>query len=269
MTRRLALLFLLGALAAASGCGSPDFSYFESITSGPNPGATLILIWLSDSPADEAEAVTITVERTELIGPDGALLLSDERRTVDLLTLQNGNRIKLAEGEVPSGNYERLRLTLATDGPFAPTIDVAAGRRPLQFGRTGAHVIELPYVFHAPEDSRTEIQLDFNVRLSVAGAGDDWTLTPHVDAVNPNAVGAVAGRVVDGIGLPVVGATVVASRNGFEVRSTRTTADGRYSLGLLLPGTYDVALHDPLGPVETQPGLAVAVGGVVPLDFVR
>ena len=112
---RLALpLLLLAVLVSGSSCGSPDFWYFQSITSGPNPGSTLILVWLSDSPVDGAEAVEVTVERVELIGPDGPVLVSDQRRTVDLLTLQNGKRMKLAEGEVPEGTYERVRLTLAT-----------------------------------------------------------------------------------------------------------------------------------------------------------
>jgi hypothetical protein len=267
--RRLALAVLLAGSALANACGSPDFSYFESITSGPNPGATLILVWLSDSPADDAEAVHVTVERLELIGEAGSLLLSDERRNIDLLTLQNGNRIQLAAEEVPPGNYERLRLTLARADPWAPTIDTAGNRRPLQWSDPQAHVIDVPYVFHAPEDSRTEIQLDFNVRGSVIGGEGDWRLRPVVDAVNPDAVGSVQGRVLDSIGLPVVGATIVARDGAVEVRSTRTAPDGSYHLGLLLPGRYDVSLLGPFGPEQTESDLLIGIGRVVDLDFRR
>ena len=265
-------VFTLLALAAAvltagAGCGGPDFSYFESITSGPNPGATLILVWLSDSPADEAERVEVTITRVELVGPDGVQVLSTEARTVDLLTLQNGNRLKLVETEIPEGTYERLRLTLATTTPHAPTIDVGGATRPLQFRSPQGNVVEVPYTFHAPSGLRTEIQMDFNVRLSVAQDGTDWTLLPQIDAVNPEAVGSVSGRVLDPLGIPVAGAVLVAEQNGMEIRSTRTAADGTYRIALLLPGAYDISLLGPLGPTQQEQDVLVGVGLTTPLDF--
>jgi len=267
---RLALpLLLLAILVSGSSCGSPDFWYFQSITSGPNPGSTLILVWLSDSPVDSADAVKVTVERVELIGTDGPVLISDQRQSIDLLTLQNGKRVKLAEGEVPEGTYERVRLTLASTGSFTPTIDVGGAVRPLDFVNASGHVVDVPYVLLAASEATAEIQLDFNVRLSVDEVGGDWTLAPHVDAVNPAAVGRIAGRVVDGLGLPVSGVTLVASQGGLEIRSTRTAPDGTYEIGLLPPGSYDVALWGVLGPLQEETGLLVGVGMTTTLDFVR
>jgi len=260
------LLLLLAALFSVA-CGGPDFSYFESITSGSNPGSTLILVWLSDSPIDAAEEVKITIERVELIGTDGAVLLSDERRTWDLLDLQNGKRVQLAEENVPAGQYQRLRLTLATALGQAPTIRVDGVVHPLAFHRLGAHVVEVTYPFHAPADERTEIQLDFNVRLSVSQVGEAWQLAPTVEAVDPNAVGAVAGRITGEFGIPIAGATVVAYRDGFEIRSTRSAPDGTYHIGLLPAGTYRIDLLAQPGASQEVPHLPVVTGVTTALDF--
>jgi hypothetical protein len=60
-----------------------------------------------------------------------------------------------------------------------------------------------------------------------------------------NAHGAIAGRVVDATGAPVVGASVAIADGSqpYPEIGAVTDASGRFRLGRLQPGSYRVAAH--------------------------
>ncbi len=80
---------------------------------------TNLVVYLSDSPVDEADAVFVTVERVEVLhDEEGAQfeVLADDPQQFDLLTLQNDVQAVLGEGGFPPGDYAGIRLILADNG---------------------------------------------------------------------------------------------------------------------------------------------------------
>jgi hypothetical protein len=232
---------VLALLLAA--CSEPDYWAFSSRTSpGPNQGLTIVAIWISDSPVDALESAFVTVDRVELDG----VALATAPRELDLLALQNGVRALLAERDVAPGTYDRLRIRLA---PAGHRVVRAGGvTEPLQAVGT---LIEVAGPFRLRADERLELQVDFNVRLSVTEAGGVWRLDPQAVALDPRDAAAIEGMVTDAAGQPLALATVSAQLGGHEVASTRTAPDGSFRLGPVPASTYTVAV--------TAPGFAPAV----------
>jgi hypothetical protein len=125
--------------------------------------------------------------------------------------------------------------------------------------------------------------VDLDARTSVTEASGVWRLAPRGSAMRGVEAGQVFGLVQAASGGPFPGATVSAQQGGEEVLSTRTGADGRYVLGPLAAGAYDVVVSAPgsapgsagrvdlptAGSVGAPPVTLVgtvpgAVGGTVP-----
>ncbi len=236
---------LLCALLAA--CREPDFWAFSSNTSGTQgtrSGFTAVVIWVSDSPVDAVEAVRVTIDGLELIGP-ARRRLSNERRDLDLLELRNGRAARLASTEVEAGRYDRLRLYLA-----GGAVRVGGATHPLRL--TASHVdLEGPFLLRDGEG--LELHIDFNVRMSVLEADGAWTLRPRLLLVDA-AAGAFVGGAVN------VAATVSAQQAGDEVASTRTDRDGSFRLGPLPPGPYALVVTAPGFLPEVERGVALRAG---------
>lgn len=81
--------------------------------------------------------------------------------------------------------------------------------------------------------------------------------------------GWLAGRVTDGSGAGLPGASVVACpEGGDEARSTTTDANGRYRLEGLPTGSWDVSFHLPNFAQTVSHAVAVRAGGETALDAV-
>ena len=78
--------------------------------------------------------------------------------------------------------------------------------------------------------------------------------------------GTISGRVTDTQGLPIPGATVVATSPNLQgLRDTVTSVNGDYILSLLPSGTYTVVFELPGFATQTRT-VAVAPTQVVPLE---
>ncbi|MHC4549679.1 MAG: DUF4382 domain-containing protein [Planctomycetota bacterium] len=172
--RRSAALGLCALLAA---CSEPDYYAFSSNQTGSRdapPGFTAVVIWISDSPLDQASSVLVTIDRVELVGATGPRVLSDRSCELDLLALRDGREALLAEAEVEAGTYERLTIHL---GGFHRM--VARGHtHPLP---ASEEVIEVWGPFVLEDGERFELHVDFDVRASVVEAsGGGWLLRPLI-----------------------------------------------------------------------------------------
>jgi protocatechuate 3,4-dioxygenase beta subunit len=76
----------------------------------------------------------------------------------------------------------------------------------------------------------------------------------------------LSGRVVDGAGLPVAGARVVASREGHPPVTGEADEEGRFEVGGLMPGTYQVLATDGASEGEAEVELSTG-GGYVELQL--
>ncbi len=197
----------------------------------------------------EAHIIAEDVERT------GFHLLSAEEDTVDLLDLENGVTHLLADTEAPVGHITQIRLHVVdawvklTDGRTFD-LDIPSG------DASGIKIHVQPHI-EVVGSVTTEVLLDFDVSRSfhpipaTARAASEITeffFRPSLRAANLLDSGSISGRVVtdaegggvkgEGGDVPIPSASVTATRNGEEVASTSTDAEGRFHLMGLSPGTY-------------------------------
>jgi len=225
-------------LALAAGCEEPDY-WALKVGSGGTEG---VAIWISDSPVDEADALSVTVDSVELHGPGGTVVLAAMPQEIELLSLRNGHRALLAAADVPKGTYDRLVLRLSSSRG-AHHLTVRGADRALDVEDP---VVQIEGPFAVTADM--ELLVDFNARMSVLGD----TLRPACTAADLATARFVDGSVLDERGAPVAGAVVSAQRSGDEVCSGRTDADGGFRLGPVDGG--------PLTLVATGRGRGIATG---------
>ncbi|MEM8884159.1 MAG: DUF4382 domain-containing protein [Planctomycetota bacterium] len=227
-------------LAVSCGIGEPDLWAFSSGTSSSGTGGrttgglTAIAIWTSDSPLDGVEQVYVTFDRVELRRGSQAVVLLDRRRGMNLLELQNGIRRLLADGLAEPGTYNELVIRLAPGGGLAHFVEADGNIEPL-FLAPGA---KTEFVFDGPfrlrPDEELELQLDFNVLLSVFEANGTWYLAPNGSLHDPRVAAAI-----EGTALPA-GTTVSAQLDGREVASTTSGPDGYFRIFPLRGDRYDL-----------------------------
>ncbi len=155
--RVLGVVFGLLALAGLSACGGSG--------AGNAPAAGTVTLAMTDAPADELTALTVTIDSATLIGEDGPVsipLPDGDPITLNLLDLDGINQI-LATASVPAGRYSKLRLEIrdATvtwpDETVEPVTIVANGKVDLNLQ---GHVEVL-------DGGSLTIQLDFSAEDSL------------------------------------------------------------------------------------------------------
>lgn len=149
----------------------------------------IIQVNLTDAPIDMTTVEKVEVTITDVIvypGNDdmpevngGPIVLLTRPETFDLLTLTDGATTLLASGEVPAGDYNRIRLevTDATltykDGTEEP-LKIESGK------------VDVPIRFHVGADETSAVTLDFDAAASVMvneTASDTLILRPVVTPV--------------------------------------------------------------------------------------
>lgn len=163
MTASCAMRFTLlaGCLALLVSCGGDS--------GGPDTG--ILQVNLTDAPIDLTTVEKVEVTITDVIvypGEDdgmptvggGAIVLLTHPETFDLLTLTGGATTLLASGEVPAGDYQRIRLEISEasltyrDGTTAP-LKIDSGK------------VDVPIRFHVAADETNPLTLDFDAGASV------------------------------------------------------------------------------------------------------
>jgi hypothetical protein len=156
-------VLLAGCLALALGCSSGSASV--------HAGTGTIQIHMTDAPIDLSTVEKVEVTITDVIvypGDDegmpsvdaGPIVLLTHPETFDLLTLTDGATTLLASGEVPAGDYQRIRLEISDatltykDGTTAP-LKIDSGK------------VDVPIGFHVAADTVNPLTLDFDAAASV------------------------------------------------------------------------------------------------------
>jgi len=259
---RGAWLWIVAALLAA--CSEPDYWAFSS----GDDGTRAVVVWISDSPADDASELHVTFESVELRGGQRAVVLASGRQVVEVLSLRNGRRLRLAGADVPVGTYDRLVLSLSL-APGAHRLLTRDGERTLELA-AGDEIVDIAGPFVVREGADTGIQVDFDARMSVVEAGGRYELRPACRAMDLAEARFLDGLVVDDRGLPVAGAVVSAQLGGVEVCSGRTDADGGFRLGPVAEGDltlvatargYGIAVSRSGTVLELAPGEAGGIRG--------
>ncbi|MGH7607571.1 MAG: DUF4382 domain-containing protein [Gemmatimonadales bacterium] len=241
--------------AVASGC-------YEDDSSGPGTRKPMVEVLLTDAPFpfDTVQSVNVyivsiaasTAADTSEPGGQEWITITEPRRRVDLLELQQGTTTLMGEGELSAAQYRAVRVIIDVDSSGVMFRDGAEAV--VHWGGSGAQAIHafVEAALAVPEDGEpTEIVIDFDVGRSFHwnDLGDNaFTFLPWIRAVNEAATGSIAGTVLADAG-PIENATISAygaTEGTWEIRSTgKSDALGNYRIAYLLPGTYIVEVDPP------------------------
>lgn len=255
------------------GGGSGSGSSTSDSTSG-----TLALS-LTDAPTDHEDITGVFVTFTgieykyvhdENESDDKWQLVDlNESRTINLLTLQDGNTTLLQQVELPAGEIEAVRFVLDTTQCY---IEVLGESKPLNVpsgDQTGYKAIG---GFTIPAGGTVNVTADFDVRKSIAIRGNTglYNLNPTIKIINNIEVGEINGTMnVDLNGSKAI--LYAYSDGSWDNNETNTSGsnfpnavlstdatDGDYILPWLTTGTYDLVLVE-----NTVEGEFVAVQGFI------
>lgn len=97
-------LLLMAGLVLAAGCDN---------STPVQEQTSRVRVLLTDAPADDMVEANVVIERVELINADDeALLLADEPQPYNLLALQGGVTVLLADLEIPDGTYHKVHIVV-------------------------------------------------------------------------------------------------------------------------------------------------------------
>src|SRR5437773_3512321 len=276
MSRRATLAGFLAVALSLAGCYQDD----TTVTAPPRRRRRST-VRLTDAPFpyDSLHGVTIYVLRIEAStaqdssGGDLWAVITEPRKSFDLLALQQGTTALLGEGEMPAGRYHRVRMTIDTSLSSITWNDAAQTPAHVNWYGQSSIYASVEYPVDVPTEG-ADIVLDFDVGRSFlynfSSNNNAFDFNPILRAINSAAVGAIAGTVTQDSGgttSPVPNAQVFLYTDsiGYNLEATgRSDQAGYYKVGFLPPGSYLVKIEEPfipsLEPVAT-PNVQVTAGG--------
>jgi hypothetical protein len=255
-TRWLQAGATLATALTLAACGGSDGDSATAAGAGGAVGAAApgtLRMAMTDAPSCGYDHVFVTVDRvrvhqsgTAAEGDTGwrEIALAAPRR-IDLLDLTNGVIEELGQTTLPAGRYTQLRLVLADNAgadPLANAVQPTGGALvPLRTPSAQQSGLKLRTSFDVQAGETTDLLLDFDACRSVTRAGNsgNFNLRPVV-SVTPRVASGIQGYV--STTLTLNGTTVTAQQAGQVVRSTVPDANGRFVLGSLPSGNYDVVV---------------------------
>jgi uncharacterized protein YjdB len=276
MSTRATLVGCLVLALSIGGCYQDD-----TTTTAPQRLRPRITVRLTDAPFpyDSLHGVTIYVVRIEAStaqdssGGDLWAVITEPRKSFDLLALQQGTTALLGEGEMPAGRYHRVRMTIDTSLSSITWNDAAQTPAHVNwYGRSSIYA-SVEYPVDVPTEG-ADIVLDFDVGRSFlynfSSNNNAFDFNPILRAINTAAVGAIAGTVTQDSGgttspVPNAQVSVYTDSIGYNLEATgRSDQAGHYKVGFLPPGSYLVKIEEPFIPsleLVATPNVQVTAGG--------
>lgn len=248
--KRLHLFQLTGAALAAAtllaACGG----------GGSSPDTGTMRLSLTDAPACGYDSVFVTVERVRVhqsataensdSGWSEVVLAAPQR--VDLLTLNNGTLLPLGQTELPAGSYTQMRLVLAANtvaNPLANSITPTGGvETALTTPSAQQSGLKTNVNLTVPAGQVADFAIDFDACKSFVKAGNSGnyhikpvlTVLPILSSAGQRVVGFVDPSLV------TPNTSVSVQLAGVPKRTASPDANGRFTLTLVPPGTYDLVI---------------------------
>ncbi len=219
------------------------FTSCDSLFNGNGDGDTgTLTVLLTDAPfpTDLVESAFVTIDSVVIHAKhiDEFITLSSDPAEYDLMELRNGETALLADLDIPTGEYNQLRLLVNDDsarvvlkeGPILP-LTVPSGEK------SGLTINILPHLSIGAGTTGEVLLLDFDVSKSFTmqyGQGDGaitgFHFRPVVRAVNLAAAGRVKGTVSDkSSDQPIADAQVWIEKDSV-LTTTFTDASGAYTI---------------------------------------
>lgn len=244
-----------GAIAASAllaACGSGGGGDVGAGSVGQADSGTL-RVALTDRPACGYDAVNVTIQKVRVHKSSSAgendsgwseVVLNPAKR-VDLLSLQNGVLDELGQTSLEAGKYTQMRLVLAANDATAPmansVVPTGGTETPLTTPSALQSGLKLNVNIDVPTGQVADVVIDFDACHSVVKRGNSgaYNLKPVLTVI-PRVSFSVIGYVAEALG--VASTSVSAQVNGVRVKSTTPDATGKFVLGPLAGGPFDIVV---------------------------
>lgn len=259
--RTLSLVASLSAAGLLTACGGGG-------SSSPPPGT--LGVSMTDAPACGYDAVNVTVRavRVHQSGTAGENeggwvdITLPVPKKINLLNLTNGVLEELGQTSLAAGHYTQLRLVLDPNNGNSNANTVILTTFPTNTTEISLDTpsavqsgIKLTKEFDVLSNQRVDLVLDFDACKSIVSKGNGGYALKPVISVIPTVLNGIDGYV--NTSLLSSNVLVSAQQDGAVVRTTVPDATGKFTLGRLVPGNYDVVI--------TADSRATAVIGAVPV----
>jgi hypothetical protein len=261
--RTLSLVASLSAAGLLTACGGGG--------SGTPPPGTLG-VSMTDAPACGYDAVNVTVRAVRVhqsssagAGEGGWVDITlPVPKKINLLNLTNGVLEELGQTSLAAGHYTQLRLVLDpnngngngnANSVILTTLPANITEISLDTPSAVQSGIKLTKEFDVLSNQRVDLVLDFDACKSIVTKGNGAYALKPVISVIPTVLNGIDGYV--NTALLSSNVLVSAQQDGVVVRTTVPDATGKFTLGRLVPGNYDVVI--------TADSRASAVIGTVPV----
>lgn len=277
MTMRIALATLLVAGAGMTACDSTSAGTGKvtvQLTDAPFPYSEVSRVDIHVVRVDAKTSTTSEADAAAASDMSGWTTLASPNALINLLDLNGGKLTTLGTATLANGTYQGFRLVIDA---AQSSVTLKSGAKPdIQWpsaNRSGIKVnLTTPLVVSS--DSSVFI-IDFDIGRSFVMRGNSIAANgllfkPVVHAVAQDITGTFSGSVRGDTptGTAIVGATVELLKAGTliddtnadnVVRTTSTDANGAFTFGFVLPGTYVVRVTPPTGSVYKP---ALLTGGL-------
>jgi len=225
----------------------------------PGEGEGNLKIELTDAPIDldliaEANVTISKIEVRRLADEQLSdsthpfITVYDTTKSFNLLELRNGVTESLAVMEVPTGNYDLIRMyvdsaSLTLKNGSSYDVKVPSGKQ------TGIKIFIDPAI-QVRGGLTSNVLLDFDLSKSFILKGNinspagvkGFNFKPVIRAVNQSNAGQIIGMVIDTSDIPLANAAVWIKKDTV-ITTTYSDSTGGYALLGILEGTYDLLAY--------------------------
>ncbi len=149
-------------LLSLSSCGSGSSS---NVLTSNQSGTGSVAIMLTDYPIAGFSEIIVTITKIELLSDDDRVTIFSGSKTVNLLDLKNETMLFSVENNIPSGMYEKIRLTLSS----VKLIDEKgkAVKKPVKLPGNGKVDLKPSMPFAVSTGAMLTVQLDLDAEKSL------------------------------------------------------------------------------------------------------
>jgi len=269
MKKRVTLLLTAALILIAGAC--------NEIRNGDDQGRVILKV--TDAPFDisniESALVTITGIELRKVGDgisDGNpfITLSEDTITIDLIDLRNGVSETLLDLEIPTGEYDLVRLYVDEAGLKLKDSDEIHRVKVPGGSKTGIKIFLRP-ALEVSEGNLSEILLDVDLSRSFILRGNmdhnnGFIFKPVIRAANMAKAGCVRGFVTDTTGLKLSDASVWIEQDTV-LATAFSDSLGFYAIIGVPAGEYSVSATKEGFDTVRFDGVNIIAGNKTILDF--
>jgi hypothetical protein len=249
---QLSTLILISILFAVTSCQKNSDSNYA----GSEKGKLVVKLTDAPFPIDLIDKALVTIDKIEIrstadslnsdekLGISSFIVISEKTQQFNLLDLRNGITADLLELSIDTGTYDLIRMHVV-EGEIILK-DGTTFNMKIPGGKNSSLKIKIKPELVVEGGITNEVLLDFDVSKSFIVQGSvkakkgikGFMFKPVIRAVSQAISASVMGKVVDGAGVPLGGASVQILQGDSIMTSSLTNPAGEYVMIGIPAGTY-------------------------------